>query len=158
MESLGKCLGSPAVRPTEQGAPDVLWPFANSVCFCFEAKTEKKPDGSIHKSDLEEARLHPDWAKHYLKFENHEFVVVVISPTSKVDDIAVPFATGVFIVTPNEIRTWASKVVESLRQMRAKFAGSDYAQKEKEFAAEVDAAQLDFDSVKKLLTKTLLKP
>lgn len=157
MEFLGKCLGSPAVRSTEQGAPDVLWPFANSFCFCFEAKTEKKPEGSIHKSDLEEARLHPDWAKHHLKFENHEFVVVVVSPTSKLDDIAVPFAKGLFVVTPDQVRTWASKVVESLRQIRAKFAGSDYVQKEKEFAAEVNAAQLDFESVRKLLTKTRLK-
>jgi hypothetical protein len=158
MELLGKCLGSPSVRSTEQGAPDVIWPFANSFCFCFEAKTGKKPDGNLDKGDLEEARLHPDWAKHHLKFDNHEFAVIVISPTFKIEKAGEPFAKGLHVVAPDVIREWTAKIAGNLRKIRAKFAGSDYVQKEKEFAAEISAARMDFESVKKFLTKTLLKP
>jgi hypothetical protein len=157
MELFGRCLGSSSVRPTEDGAPDVLWPFANDFCFCFEAKTGKQPDGTLSKGDLEEAKLHPDWAKHHLKFDKHEFAVIVISATSKLDKIAIPFAQGLFVVTPDDIRTWASKTVESLRKIRAKYAGSDYVAKEKEFAAEINAAQMGFGAVKNILAKTRLK-
>jgi hypothetical protein len=157
MELLGKCLGSTTIRSTEQGAPDVVWPFSNGSCFCFEAKTEKKTDGKIYKKDLEEAKLHPDWVKHYFKFKDYEFAVVMVSATSTVDKVAEAFAKGVFLLSPDQVREWASGIAAVLRQLRAKFAGSDYVEKEKEFAAEIKAANLDFDSVKTILTETPLK-
>jgi hypothetical protein len=153
MELLGQCLGSAAIRSTEPGAPDAVWPFPNGYCFCFEAKTEKKIDGAIYKKDLEEPKMHPEWVKHYFKFKDYEFPVVMVSPTVTLDKVAEAFAAGVFYLSPDEIRAWASDVAEALRKVRATFAGSDYSEREKEFAAEVVATKLDFDTVKGILTK-----
>jgi hypothetical protein len=158
LEMLGYCVGCSPLRPTSDGAPDVVWLFEDVFCTCFEAKTEKKADGAIFKKDLEEAKLHPDWVKHHQKVaDDCEVVTVIVSPTAKLDAIAEPFAEGVYYISPTVLRSLAAHVVAALRKLRAKFAGRDYAEAEKEFAAEVVAAKLDFASLKSTLTSTLLK-
>ncbi len=157
LELLGNCTGASALRPTTDGAPDVIWPFLDKFCICFEAKTDKKAAGFIYKKDLEEAKLHPDWAKHQLKLgDDCEFASLIVSSTSKIDKIAKPFVTGLFYMTPAAVRSLASHTVEVLRKLRAKFAGRDFSSAEKEFAAEIIAAKLDYESVKGLFTRTKL--
>ena len=158
LELLGRCVGSLPLRPASDGAPDVVWSFDDILSLCFEAKTEKKPSGAIFKKDLEEAKLHPDWVKHHTKVaDNREFLVVLVSPTAKLDKVAEPFAKGVYYVPTETLRSIASHVVTVLRRLRAKFAGRDYPDAEKEFAAEIHAAKMDFESVKSALTSMPLK-
>jgi len=157
LELLGKCVGAASLRPTTQGAPDVIWNFADDLCVCLEAKTDKKPGGLIYKKDLEEAKLHPDWARHHLKLgDQSECPVVLISATSKVDKVAEPFMEPLFYMSPDAARIFAQHTAKVLRNVRAKFAGRDFSEAEKQFAAEIVAAGLDFESVKSLLTKTKL--
>ncbi len=59
-------------------------------------------------------------------------------------------------MTPAAVRSLASHTVEVLRKLRAKFAGRDFSSAEKEFAAEIIAAKLDYESVKGLFTRTKL--
>src|SRR5579871_6002709 len=88
LELLGRCVGSLPLRPTSDGAPDVVWSFDDILSVCFEAKTEKKSSGAIFKKDLEEAKLHPDWVKHNTKVSSEcEFIVAIISPTAKLDKV-----------------------------------------------------------------------
>lgn len=158
LELLGRCIGSLPLRPTTDGSPDVVWSFGDILSVCFEAKTEKKSSGLIFKKDLEEAKLHPDWVKHNTKVSGEcEFLVVLVSQTASLDKVAEPFAEGVYYISPDTIRSLASHVVAVLRSLRAKFAGRDYADAEKEFAAEIIAAKLDFESLKAALTSTPLK-
>jgi hypothetical protein len=158
LELLGRCIGSLPLRPTTDGSPDVVWSFGDILSVCFEAKTEKKSSGLIFKKDLEEAKLHPDWVKHNTKVSGEcEFLVVLVSQTARLDKVAEPFAEGVYYISPDTIRSLASHVVAVLRSLRAKFAGRDYADAEKEFAAEIIAAKLDFESLKAALTSMLLK-
>jgi Type III restriction enzyme, res subunit len=158
LEMLGRCVGSLPLRPTTDGAPDVVWSFGDLLCVCFEAKTEKKPSGAIFKKDLEEAKLHPDWVKHNTKISSEcKLLVVLVSQTAKLDKVAEPFAEGIFYLEPNKIRSLADHVVTILRSLRAKFAGRDYADAEKEFAAEISAAKLDFESLKSTLASAPLK-
>lgn len=158
LELLGRCIGSLPLRPTTDGAPDVVWSFGDILSVCFEAKTEKKVSAAIFKKDLEEAKLHPDWVKHNTKVSGEcEFLVVLVSQTAKLDKIAEPFAGGVYYISPDTIRSLASHVVAVLRSLRAKFAGRDYADAEKEFAAEIIAAKLDFESLKAALISIPLK-
>jgi hypothetical protein len=136
----------------------VIWSFGAILSVCFEAKTEKKSSGTIYKKDLEEAKLHPDWVKHHTKVGHEsEFLAVLISPTAKLDKVAEPFADGVYYISPETFRSMASHVVTVLRKLRAKFAGRDYADAEKEFAAEIAAAKMDFESLKSALTSMPLK-
>jgi hypothetical protein len=158
LELLGRCIGSLPLRPTSDGAPDVVWSFDDILSVCFEAKTEKKSTGAIFKKDLEEAKLHPDWVKHHTKLaDESEVLVVLVSATPKLDTVAVPFAEGVYYVSTETVRLMASHVVMVLRKLRAKFAGRDYADAEKEFAAEIVAAKMDFESLKSALTSMPLK-
>jgi hypothetical protein len=158
LELLGRCIGSLPLRPTSEGAPDVVWSFEDILSVCFEAKTEKKPSGAVFKKDLEEAKLHPEWVKHHTNVaDESEFLVVLVSPTAKLDKVAEPFAEGVYYVSTETLRSMASHVVTALRELRAKFAGRDYADAEKEFAAEIIAAKMDFESLKSALTSTPLK-
>ena len=158
LELLGRCIGSLPLRPTTAGAPDVVWSFGDILSVCFEAKTEKKLTGAIFKKDLEEAKLHPDWVKHNTKVSDEcEFLVALVSPTATLDKVAEPFAEGVYYVSPDTIRSLAHHVVTILRLLRAKFAGRDYADAEKEFAAEIIAAKLDFESLKSKLASARLK-
>jgi hypothetical protein len=158
LELLGRCIGSLPLRPTTDGAPDVVWSFDDILSVCFEAKTEKKPSGAIFKKDLEEAKLHPDWVKHNTKVSGEcKFLVVLVSQTAKLDKIAEPFAQGVYYISSDNIRSLADHVVAVLRSLRAKFAGRDYADAEKEFAAEITAAKLDFESLKSTLVSAPLK-
>ncbi len=158
LELLGRCIGSLPIRPTSDGAPDVVWSFSDVLSVCFEAKTEKKPSGVIFKKDLEEAKLHPDWVKHNAQTsEQCEFLVALVSHTANLDKVAEPFAEGVYHLSPDAVRKLASRVVTVLRSLRAKFAGRDYADAEKEFAAEITAAKLDFESLKVALAATPLK-
>ena len=158
LEILGKCVGAAAIRPTADGAPDVIWPFVDEFCFCFEAKTEKKPGGSIYKKDLEEAKLHPEWVKHHIgTSQSCEFAVIIVSPTPKIDKIAEPFVDGIFYSTPDSWRALGTSVAATLRNLRAKFAGRDYGEAGKEFAAEIVSAKLDFGALKSSFTMRALK-
>lgn len=157
LELLGRCVGASAVRPTASGTPDVIWLFVDKFCACFEAKTDKKADGYIYKKDLEETKLHPEWAQHQLKLgDGCEVVSVLISPTPRVDKIALPFVEGIFYLTPMALRALAARTVTVLRTFRAKFAGRDYSDAEKEFAAEVIAAKLDYESIRTFVTGSRL--
>jgi hypothetical protein len=158
LELLGRCIGSLPLRPTTDGSPDVVWSFGDVLSVCFEAKTKKKSSGLIFKKDLEEAKLHPDWVKHNTKVSGEcEFLVALVSQTARLDEVAEPFAEGVYYISPDTIRSLASHVVAILRSLRAKFAGRDYADAEKEFAAEIIAAKFDFESLKAALISMPLK-
>jgi hypothetical protein len=152
-----KCIGAAALRPTADGSPDVIWAFLDKLCVCFEAKTEKGVNGLIYKKDLEEAKLHPDWAKHHLQFGSAcEFASIIVSSTRTIDKIAAPFVQGLFFLFTANVRSLASSVVEILRKLRAKFADSEYSDVEKEFAAEITSAKLDYNSLRTFLTKNQL--
>jgi hypothetical protein len=156
LEILGKCLGAITFRPTAKGAPDVIWELAGNLCICFEAKTEKGFDGVLFKKDFEEARLHPDWVKFHKEMEQHEFVVVIVSQTSTIDKIAEPFVNTVYFLSMKDIQAQAQHIATTLRRIRTKYAGRDYAESEKEFAAEIYTSKLDYSSVKAWTIHNLL--
>jgi hypothetical protein len=100
---------------------------------------------------------YPDWARHHLKLgDQSECPVVLISATSKVDKIAESFMEPLFYVSPDSVRSFAEHTAKVLRDVRAKFAGRDFSEVEKQFPAEIVAAKLDFQSVKSWLRKTKL--
>ncbi len=160
LELLGMCFGAQATRTTEQGAPDVAWSFATGLHIGFEAKTEKKKNAKLSKRDVQEAKGHIDWIRLKLA-ENPtsaEIHSLMIAPSPDLDDVALPFAKGLFYAPPELLSAQASKAVESLRTLRVKFAGREFPEAAKEFSAEIRNAQLDLTSLRKtLLLRPLLK-
>ena len=106
LEALGKTLGAHAIRPTVQGAPDVIWSFGTAEFhIAWEAKTEKKSDGILWKKDTLEAKGHLDWVRKELcpNADKPEITVAVVSPTAQVDTAGKYHIDGLFYVAPEEI-------------------------------------------------------
>jgi hypothetical protein len=146
LELLGKCCGLVPTRSTEPGAADVVWTFPSGLDVAFEAKTDKKLDGALYKKELQEAKGHIDWVKNKLGHMT-PIEVVVVSPTAKLDDVAVPFAEGLFYLHPDEVLVWANAVAESLRKLRLGFVGHEYAIANIKFSSAIKDLKLDLLSI-----------
>jgi len=157
VERLGACLGAKPERLTETGCPDCVWYFGETFVACFEAKTKKKHDGRISKSDLQEAKGHPEWTMHrHPELGSVEYGVVIVSPSSAVHTGAEAFINGVNYLAPGDLRQLADRVAGELRRLRTAYAGREFAQCHAEFAAELAAAKLDCQSIKTFLLRNLL--
>lgn len=150
-------MGVLTTRSTEDGAADVVWTLQTDLAIAFEAKTDKKPDGELFKKNLQEAKGHLDWVKNKLGHKG-PIEVVMISPTSKLDKIASPFAKDLYYMHPDDLLKIAKSVAEALKKLRLQFAGQDYAVAQVKFSADVKNLKLDLASVRKrILVSKLLK-
>jgi len=150
LETLGLCFGATTTRATDQGAPDVIWSFAGDFHLAFEAKTEKGKDSKLSKSDLQEAKGHPEWVRANLcnDPEKAEVETIIISESSSLHQIALPFAGGIFYCAPQKLWQWSQKIAEGLRKLRVRFSGREFAEAVKEFSNEMRNKGLDLDAVK----------
>jgi hypothetical protein len=159
LEILGKCFGARTTRTTEPGAPDVVWSFPDDFHITFEAKTEKNANGELSKKDVQNAKGHPEWVRAKLckGVEKVEIAPIVVAPSPKTNQIALPFAEGLLYVSPDKILKLAAKVADGLRGLRVKFSGRDYPGASVEFSAEMRNSGLDMESVKSALLSEPLK-
>lgn len=133
LEALGSFLCAEAVRPTDDGAPDVVWMFAD-VFITFEAKSGKDADNPLCKRDLIQAKSHPDWVKAHRKdAAGLQAIAVVIPPDLALEDVAKPFAEGITAISASDLEDLAKEVVEALRTIRAEFSGKEYSATKEEF-------------------------
>jgi hypothetical protein len=159
LETLGKCFGANTTRITEMGAPDVVWSFVEDSHVTFEAKTEKSPDGKLSKKDVQNAKGHPDWARAKVCRSPATAIVsaIVVAPSPELSQIALPFAGDLLYVSPEQIMRLATQIGDSVRKLRIKFSGRDFAEVALEFSAEMRNAGLDLAGLRKALLSTPLK-
>jgi Helicase C-terminal domain/Type III restriction enzyme, res subunit len=159
LEILGLCFGATTTRTTEQGAPDVVWSFAGDCHLVFEAKTGKKDNGRLSKSDVQEAKGHPEWVRAKLANDpvKAEVETIIISASPYLHQIALPFAGGIFYCAPEKILKWAEEVADHLRKLRVKFSGREFAEAAREFSNEMLNKRLDLDGVRKVCLADPLK-
>lgn len=159
LDLLGQCFGAITTRTTEQGAPDVVWSFANDLHFAFEAKTEKNAAGELSKKDLQEAKGHVDWVKDRLSQdpEATEIDTIVVAPTPAVHQIALPFAGGLYYLSPEKILQIAQRASEAVRKLRVTFSGREFAEAAIEFSSAMRNFGLDFTSTRAAILSERLK-
>ena len=158
MELLGRCYGARTLRPTTPGSPDVAW-LDVSQGMAFEAKTEKKADGSLYKKDLQEAKGHPEWLRHYERLdEGFPIRVIIISPTKTLDEAAVPFASDVFVVSPEAIAELADSAISAVQELRTKYLGREFTEVAAEFAQGMKVRKLLWDHAESVLSAEKLTP
>jgi hypothetical protein len=147
LEILGRCYGLRSLRPTTQGAPDVAW-LDLSRGLALEAKTEKKPTGSLFKKDLQEAKGHPDWLRH---FENlgsaYAIQVSILSPTISLDETAKPFAGGLHVVSPDGVRKLGEATIKAVTELRTSFLGREFTESKTEFEQAMMVKGLSWKSI-----------
>ncbi len=159
LEALGKCFGAKTTRITEMGAPDVVWSFPDDFHLTFEAKTEKSADGKLSKKDVQNAKGHPDWVRANLCRDaaSAKIAAIVVAPSPDLSQIALPFTGNLLYVSPDEMQKLAAQVAESVRKLRIKFSGREFAEAAVEFSAELRNAGLDLSGLNKALLSTPLK-
>ncbi len=159
LEILGKCFGARTTRTTEPGAPDVVWSFLNDFHITFEAKTEKNPTGELSKKDVQNAKGHPEWVRAKLCNDSKtaEVAPMVVAPSPKTSQIALPFAEGLLYVSPEKIRKLAEQVADGVRKLRVTFSGRDFPEAALEFSAALRNSGLDADALRKILLSEPLK-
>jgi len=153
VEILGRCFGARSIRPKKDGAPDVAWLSGNRA-IAFEAKTEKKEKGALYKNELQEAKGHPDWLQYFQAAEsNIELTVdvVIISPTKKLHEIAIPFAGGLFVISPQAIVNLAKNAARAVSELRTKFMGKEFTDVAAEFSEAMCVRKLDWKNVEEVL-------
>ena len=84
--------------------------------------------------------------------------VVVVSPTSKLHELAEPHADGIFYLHPTDVAALAADIATAVRALRVKFAGRDFAEAREEFAAEMISAKIDEAALLKRLKGRLIRP
>lgn len=147
IESLGKLLGAETIRPTDDGAPDGVWIFAQEY-LTFEAKAGKKAKNPLCKDDLIQAKGHPDWVRAHRKdLAECLAIPVVVPPSLSLDPVARPFAAGVKAMSADDLANWAGRVIDSLKSIRAEFSGKDYSAVQEEFLGRLKQQKLILDDV-----------
>jgi hypothetical protein len=156
LELLGKCLGAETIRSTDDGAPDVVWIFVGQ-CFTLEAKSDKKTNGRISKKEVLQSKGHPDWliAKRP-ELAGSYILAVIVSPTSSVDELALPYVGGLNYVSTDAINEFSESVKVSLTKIRAEFAGKEYSAVRGMFKTRLDQSGLLLESIIGNLSTPLL--
>jgi hypothetical protein len=153
VEILGRCYGARSIRPKEEGAPDVAWLSGNRA-IAFEAKTEKKETGALFKKELQEAKGHPDWLQYFQAAESNSELtvdVVIISPTKKLHDIAIPFAGGLFVISPEGVANLAKHAVGAVSELRIKFTGKEFTEVAAKFSEAMRVRKLNWEDAEQIL-------
>lgn len=154
LEGLGQCLGAETMRPTESGTPDVVWIFSDN-CFTFEAKSDKEPDGSLSKRDVQQAKGHPEWLIERRKnLEQIPIHPIIISPTRRLDPVAKPHAKELHYVSTDMIIEFSNDVLAMLSELHARLAGKEFGTIHSELKSSIRQAGFDCDKIKELLCKT----
>lgn len=152
LELLGKTIGAGVLRPTEEGAPDVVWIF-HDVCYTFEAKASAR----LSKKYVLQAKGHPDWVRQkHANLSERRFQALAVSPKAGIDEVARPHAAHLNHVEMSALIDFAQQVSTELRRIRTKYLGKDYGEGRHQFKMSLRLARIDRTAVDSLLSKPIL--
>ena len=130
-----------------------------SLFLRFAGRAAGHPEVSPGTRDVTEAKGRIDWVHARLcqDPEKADIHVVVVAPTPALHQVALPFAGGLFYLAPDSILKLAERIVESIRKLRVKFSGREFAEAAVEFSAALRHMGLHLESAKKVLLTEHLK-
>jgi hypothetical protein len=143
------------MRPTEKGAPDVVWIFLNT-CFTFEAKAGKSITSSISKSNVQQAKGHPEWLReHRPDLNDISICPLIVAHAADLEKLAIPHCKGLNFVSVSEIAEFAGTVANGLAEMRGHFAGKEYATVRTELKSYIKRIGIDEKKIVSLLDRPI---
>lgn len=153
MEELGKLVGAETMRPTDEGAPDVVWIFPDSV-FTFEAKASK----SLSKKYIQQAKGHPDWVRDARpELRDHRYVPLVVSPEASADAAGKPHASGLCHLRFVDAQRLGENASNALSELRIHYSGKEYAAVLQPFKAQIRIMKLGLVDIYEWLSAPLLE-
>ena len=152
LEELGRIVGFETERPDSPGAPDVLWRISEGRVIAFEAKSEKDLSSALNKEEVLQSAGHVSWvvSKEHGEITREYVYPVIVSPSPRVHEAAVPHIQGVAHWRLDHCRAFAREAVSRLRGIRVDFAGREFADCSMELDARLKAEGLDAESVQRL--------
>jgi Type III restriction enzyme, res subunit/Helicase C-terminal domain len=119
---LGEHLGFVAGKKETDGSPDPWW-LIGDVCLVFEDHANAKPEGAvINATKARQAASHPDWIKEKVPGAREAKVLsVLVTPAKKATDGAMPVLNRVAYWELDAFRSWAEKVLTTIRELRRSF-------------------------------------
>ena len=148
LELLGTWLGVDAKRPKGQGVPDGIWVFGEMAIVALEAKSDENPAGKISISTAREAQGHIKWVKSELNVPDCTPISsVVISDRSIMAPEAKPHIEALYVVSLDFIRQLASKVISTIRGLRAQASEVGSEEFRQVIAERLSQEKLDPDSL-----------
>ena len=155
LERVGECIGARVIRPTGEGAPDVVWVF-HDKCFTFENKSDKKTGGALAKKEILQAKGHPDWFRaNYQELKNIVIQPMVASPVRDTDVSAKPHTPGLFYVSIDALREVGKTLSGTLSKIRTTFAGKEYPAVRDQLRAAIRSGGINRAAIDKLLSAPL---
>lgn len=153
LECLGKCVGAETLRPTDDGAPDVVWVFEKRG-YTFEAKASKK----LSKKYVLQAKAHPNWViSKRPDLRQVRWQSLVVSPSGELEELAVPHAGNLNHISVDEIVTFSQRVAATLKKVRTKYVGKEYGDALPQLKVDLRSAAIDWLSVDKIFSSPLIK-
>lgn len=139
------------IRPTGEGAPDVVWVF-HDKCFTFENKSDKKTGSALSKKEILQAKAHPDWFRaNYQELKDILIQPIVASPVRDTDVLAKPHTSGLFYVSIDALREVGKTLSETLSKIRTTFAGKEYPAVRDQLRAAIRNGGINRAAIDKLL-------
>ncbi|MHB0947038.1 MAG: DEAD/DEAH box helicase [Sedimentisphaerales bacterium] len=123
-ELLGKLLGFDAGNTETTAAPDPWWIADSKLCFIFEDHMPKNEESSIGANKVRQAASHPKWVSENLDINDNAIIIpVMISPRSKIEKDAAPYAGDVRFWHMKEFMKWVPKAIGTVRDLRKNYPG-----------------------------------
>ena len=149
LETLGKLLGAETIRSKDKGAPDVVWIFSGQS-FTFEVKSDKSPNTSINKKEIQQAVGHPNWLKsNRPEMGNMAIQAVIISPNCGLTQEAKPHVDSLNYISTDDVASLAEQISKELQKLRTDFAGKEYAEVVNMFKVQLELSNLSLETIRK---------
>jgi hypothetical protein len=124
-ELLGNFLGFDAGNAETTAAPDPWWRINNKLCIVFEDHSPENVENCIGANKVRQAESHPKWIRRNIGDlqDNAIIIPVIISPCSKIDKDAIPYAGDVRYWKMRDFMKWALNAIGIVRDLRRNFPG-----------------------------------
>ncbi len=120
---LGEFIGFQSGNIEDDGAPDPWWILSNKHCIVFEDHTEATSE-YFQTIKARQVTTHDNWIRERLSVDKDiEILKVLVTPTIKAKDGAIPHLKDVYLWSPKDFRAWTIKVLSELRKLRNSHAG-----------------------------------
>lgn len=124
-ENLGRLLGFDAARVEADAAPDCWWTISDELCIVFEDHSDANSDATLGATKVRQAASHVDWIRHNVSaLKKATIFTVLISPATKIEKHAIPYAKDVLYWNLADFRGWVSGAMSVVRELRRSFPGA----------------------------------
>lgn len=120
---LGVLLGYDAHKADDPGAPDPYWIVNDNLCIVAEDKIYEDSSKEIPIDHVTQAQRHKTWLKANVKTLNRQahIITIFVSNSDRIENSARTFAEGIYYVGRSDLHQWATRAVNTLRNVRSRF-------------------------------------